>query len=326
MLSELTWLSEDQRRGVEGTVYLRVDVDSHAGTRIGVPALLALMAREQIRGTFFLSLGPDRWGRAVFWVFTRPGFLTKMLRTRAVSMYGLSTCLRGTLLPSINISKSLPNVLASIAAEGHEVGAHCWDHVAWQSQLTRLTSEQIREHVATTVEAFRGIFGRAPAMWASPGWVNTPAALAVLDSSGFSWMSNSRATGPFVPIVGGMELNTVEVPTTVPTLDEELGRDGVDESSYPEHLARQMEATPIKVLTIHAEAEGRKYLPLFERCLQTFRARGWSVTALGELARIAQKRRAHLPRRRIEFQEIPGRSGRVTVALRTSPTPASHCT
>ena len=64
-------------------VALKVDCDTLEGTREGVPRLLEIFAARGIRATFFFTLGPDRSGVAVRRVFTRKGFLRKMIRSRA---------------------------------------------------------------------------------------------------------------------------------------------------------------------------------------------------------------------------------------------------
>jgi hypothetical protein len=53
-------------------IALKVDVDTLRGTLQGVPALLRLFDRYQVRATFLFSLGPDHTGRALRRVF-RPG-------------------------------------------------------------------------------------------------------------------------------------------------------------------------------------------------------------------------------------------------------------
>ena len=62
---------------------LRIDVDTHAGLRDGVPRLLDLLREAKARGTFYVAMGPDRSGLAVLNAL-RPGFLAKMRRTGAV--------------------------------------------------------------------------------------------------------------------------------------------------------------------------------------------------------------------------------------------------
>ena len=116
-------------------VALKVDVDTYAGTRDGVPCLLADMARFGVKATFYFSMGPDNSGKAIRRIFTRPGFLKKMLRTRAPAAYGIKTMLYGTLLPAPMIAESFPHLLRKTEQQGHEVGIHCWDHVKWHDYL-----------------------------------------------------------------------------------------------------------------------------------------------------------------------------------------------
>ena len=84
-------------------VALKVDCDTYIGTREGIPALLDVFARRGIRATFFFTLGPDRSGVAVRRFFTRKGFLKKMWKSRAGSLYGFPTVVYGTLLPAPRI-------------------------------------------------------------------------------------------------------------------------------------------------------------------------------------------------------------------------------
>ena len=66
-------------------VALKVDCDTYEGTRDGIPRLLEIFAARGIRATFFFTLGPDRSGVALRRIFTRKGFLAKMIRSRAPS-------------------------------------------------------------------------------------------------------------------------------------------------------------------------------------------------------------------------------------------------
>ena len=66
---------------------VKVDVCTYAGLQHGVPALMRLFDEFQLRASFFVSCGPDHSGRAIRRLL-RPGFLRKMRRTNAVSMYG----------------------------------------------------------------------------------------------------------------------------------------------------------------------------------------------------------------------------------------------
>src|SRR5262245_50008377 len=92
-------------------VALKIDVDTYRGTREGVPAMLDDLRAAGVRASFYFTLGPDRSGRAILRVFTKPGFLAKMVRTNAVKMYGWKTALYGTLLPAPAIGKRCASIL-----------------------------------------------------------------------------------------------------------------------------------------------------------------------------------------------------------------------
>ncbi|MEK7797150.1 MAG: 4-deoxy-4-formamido-L-arabinose-phosphoundecaprenol deformylase, partial [Pseudomonadota bacterium] len=71
---------------------IKIDVDTERGTRVGVPALVALFREHGVHATFLFSLGPDNTGRALRRIF-RPGFFKKVSRTNVVGTYGIRTLL-----------------------------------------------------------------------------------------------------------------------------------------------------------------------------------------------------------------------------------------
>ena len=93
---------------------LKVDVDTLSGLTEGIPALLKVFAAREIRASFFVALGPDNSGRAIFRVFRQRGFLEKMLRTRAPSVYGFPTMLYGTVLPAPSIGRAAFGLLPRV--------------------------------------------------------------------------------------------------------------------------------------------------------------------------------------------------------------------
>ena len=121
---------------------IKVDVDTHRGTREGVPTLAGLLKRHSVPATFLFSLGPDNTGKAIRRVF-RPGFLKKVGRTRVTQLYGWRTLLSGTLLPAPHIGKRNETILRQVKADGFAVGIHCHDHFRWQDYLHRLSLEKI---------------------------------------------------------------------------------------------------------------------------------------------------------------------------------------
>jgi len=106
-----------------------------------------------------------------------------------------------------------------------------------------------------------------------------------------------------------------QLPTTLPTFDELIGREDLGADPVA-HLLELTSRTPGRdqVFTLHAELEGGKYLEEFARLLREWRARGLQLTDLATYAATLDV--PALPRCRIVSGTVPGRSG--TLALQAA--------
>jgi len=298
------------------TVAWRVDVDTRRGLEEGVDRLLPFFRRAGIRASFFVTMGPDRSGVAIRRAL-RPGFLLKMWRTNPFKLYGLRTLLSGTLLPARPVGAGSPALLRQIADEGHEVAPHGWDHVGWQDRIHRLAPSAIRDDLARAARAFEAIFGQAPHASAAPGWRTSPDALVIQEECGLRYASDTRGEAPFRPWVAGGPLETVQVPTSMPTMDELLGR----VRDLPGALVDALRPG-VNVLTLHAEVEGGALAPALERFAghagQARRA-GAAFTRLDEIAAVALAAGEDLRVAPVIRARVGGRDGWVS-----APGPASR--
>ena len=300
------------------TCGLRVDVCTYEGLQSGVPTLLRLLDRHRIRASFFVALGPDRSGRAVLQAL-RPGFLAKMRRTRAVRVYGWRTILSGTLLPARQMADLADNMRGIVSA-GHELAVHGYDHRAWQDRLHQMSEQRVRRELMQAVDVYRRIIGREPHGFGAPGWQCSPASLRILDELGFAYASDARGRGPFYPRVEGCRLQTVQLPTTLPTLDELLSLGGMDGEGFVDLVCRRVELQAWNVLTLHAEMEGREFQWIAARILARLGANGILPLSLLELReRIRASEEVLVPEAEILQRPIKGRSGRVAVAAGMEP-------
>jgi undecaprenyl phosphate-alpha-L-ara4FN deformylase len=287
---------------------LSIDVDTFRGTRDGVPLLCRLLAAHGIRATFFFSVGPDNMGRHLRRL-VRPRFLVKMLRSRAAGLYGWDILLRGTLWPGTVIGERLGDCLRLAAGAGHEMGFHAWDHYTWQTHIEHMSAEAIRAGVERGVDLMTTIIGATPKCSAAPGWRCTEAALREKERFPFVFNSDCRGQTIFCPLVSGVRFNQPQVPVTLPTYDEVIGRNGIDAESYNDSLMAKLRSDGLNVLTIHAEVEGIVRRDLFERFVQKARALGHEFTTLGALL----EGTSVIPEGRMAPETIPGRDGWVAV-------------
>lgn len=295
----------------ERRVALKVDCDTDEGTREGVPRLLEILAARGIRATFFFTLGPDRSGVAIRRIFTRKGFLKKMLRSRAPSLYGWRTMLAGTLLPAPLIGARGAGAMRAAATAGHETGVHGWDHVGWHDRLERMTLEEIRADYGRAHAEYLRIFGMPARTSAAPGWTANALSLEVQQERSLLYTSDTRGGPCFFPEAGGRTFRTLEIPTTLPTLDETLAwptlRSDADQRGFFREAARGTQ-----VHTIHAEVEGRSKAGLFASILDDWRADGVAFPLLSELAREVLAHHDAVPVRSLSKTTLPGRAGTVT--------------
>ncbi len=292
---------------------LKVDVDTLAGLRQGVPALLDVLEERGIRASFFVALGPDNSGRAIFRVFRQRGFLEKMLRTRAPSLYGLRTMLYGTLLKAPVIGDFAGEILPRVAQAGHEVGLHGYDHVRWHDRLAVMDRGTIGREIAAGQAAFSRSLGYAARAFAAPGWQMSAASREVLAAMGFLYASDTRGVAPYFPRFGGRVSPVPELPTTLPTLDELLGFQGLTAREFFRLILQRLErlSTP-QIFTLHAEVEGgpcrRDFAWFLDRCCE----RGVRFFRLGDWALELLAAREALPAAEVFRGRLPGRAGWVT--------------
>jgi peptidoglycan/xylan/chitin deacetylase (PgdA/CDA1 family) len=291
---------------VQATVALRVDVDTRRGLDEGVPALLELFRRLDIRASFFVAMGPDRSGRALRRAL-RPSFLVKMWRTNPFKLYGIRTLLSGTLLPARLVGAGAPALLRQVADEGHEIAPHGWDHVGWQDRIDRLSPALVRNHLTAAARAFEAVFGTPPHASAAPGWRTSPEALAVQEECGLRYASDTRGTAPFRPWVGDGQLKTIQVPTTMPTMDELLGR----MRAVPDVLLDALRPG-LNVFTLHAEVEGGPLRRAFQTFIERAASRGVAFARLDDVAGRALAAGGEVPFAPVMRARMEGRSGWVS--------------
>lgn len=243
-------------------VGLRIDVDTLRGTQLGVPRLLQLLAKYDTLASFFFSVGPDNMGRHL-WHLLRPAFLKKIIRSKAASLYGWDILMRGTLWPGPIIANKLADIIKQTDIAGHEVGLHAWDHYKWQRKIDDMGSAELKSEIAKGYRMLQKLLGANITCSAVAGWRCTQEVLGLKEQFHFRYNSDCRGTTIFRPGQG----MTPQIPVTLPTYDELIGRQGVNKQNYNAAIINLIRPDALNVYTIHAEVEGISCAPMFEQLL-----------------------------------------------------------
>jgi peptidoglycan/xylan/chitin deacetylase (PgdA/CDA1 family) len=226
-----------------------------------------------------------------------------------VSTYGIRTLLNGILFPGPHVGRRNESVMRATRDKGHEVGIHCYDHIRWQDGLAGMTRTEVFEEFGKARKEFERIF-REPAKTAgAAGWQANGFSLAAYDDAGLLSASDCRGTHPFFPRVDNTVYKTLQIPTTLPTLDELLGRPEYPEDHIVDHYLSLLRSGAPNILTIHAELEGMKKLALFRMFLVKLRARPVEIVTLHDVARDLIKNPSVIPICDLIAGTIDGRSG-----------------
>lgn len=327
------------------TLVLKVDVDTYHGTLEGVPRLLDLLAKEGIRATFLFSLGPDNTGKAVRRVFQK-GFVRKVLAANPTASYGVATMLYGTLLPAPDIGAKPEAVrrMREAKSAGHECGIHGWDHVDWHDRLPSMSRAEVAAAFGRAAERFAGVFGERARVAGAPGWTANGLSVDAYEAEGIEVSSDTRGGAPFVPArADGTPSRVLEIPSTLPTLDELLavplpGSGSQIDKACEVLRARVREgpaadgagaaapsfASPVDVHSIHTEIEGGPaFSEPFARLLAGWKEDGVAFFTLGGLSGRIRSASAspdppRLPVRHLTFTTLPGRATPVATGGETA--------
>jgi undecaprenyl phosphate-alpha-L-ara4FN deformylase len=283
-------------------VGLRIEVATLRGTRRAVPRLAAILKEHGARATFLLNLGPDRTGRAL-------GSLPRVSRLRC---YGLRALLSGTFLPAADVGLRCGDALRALPKEGHEAGILAFDRADWVNHIAGADEAWTAAAMQRARERYEEIFGVPALTHGAPGWRMNRFAYRYSQRLGFRHCSDTRGSGPFIPIIRGEVVACPQLPTTLPTLDE-LVASGLDtDGAVQRLLAASREPAPVgHVLTLRAEVEGTVYAAALQALLAGWRALGMEAVPLRDYATGLELSR--LPRRVVDEERTAGARAPIAV-------------
>lgn len=274
---------------------LRIEVATLRGTRVAARQLAALLKTHRAGATFLFSLGPDHTGRA----------LDSLPAVPKWKCFGPVALLSGTLLPGADIGARCADDMRAIRAEGFETGILAYDRAGWIRHAARANEAWTRAAMQRARNRYEDIFATPALTQGAPGWQMNRFAFRHTQRLGFRHCSDTRGSGPFIPVVNGEIAACPQLPTTLPTLDELLAG-GLNPEEAVRRLLELARKPPPEghVHTLRAEVEGTVFEPALRALLEGWRSLGHELVSLGDYA--AALDLAHLPRRVIADQPVPG--------------------
>jgi undecaprenyl phosphate-alpha-L-ara4FN deformylase len=204
-----------------------------------------------------------------------------------------------------------------------------------------MTRSQIEEVVAKEHARFVEIFGEPARFQAAPGWTATPLSVEVQGAHGLVATSDTRGGEPFFPIrADGTPSKVLEIPSTLPTLDELLAiHRGADARETVCKIFRMRmrkseaaagggtgpaarapgqtaDRAAIEVHSIHTEIEGAaSFHDWFAEQLRGWKSDGVSFLTFEEICRTLLPAPAPARSERDESASTPARSAREQISI-----------
>ncbi|HTZ41684.1 MAG TPA: polysaccharide deacetylase family protein [Candidatus Omnitrophota bacterium] len=246
----------------EKTFALRVDVESDRGIREGLPKLLDLLKKHNIKASFYLVMGGES---NILEILKYRRNMTSSAE-RSMKIWTLKDKIRMALFPR-DFAAANKEILGRILNEGHELGVHGWKHREWTRGLNQI---DINNEITKAVSKYEKLFGKKPISWASPGFNTNENVINILNESGFKFTSDFE--GENLKNYGRLK----NVPITIcgenktPIIEWMISQGKTDDEIL-QHIKRESNNHKIISFYIHDLFEARFKLDLLEKIFEFFK-------------------------------------------------------
>lgn len=295
------------------TVAIRVDVDTLAGLRKGVPRLLEVFGDLKVQCSFFVVMGPDAMGRR-FKRLGQKNYLKRILKVnpfRLIRNYGVLPFLYGTLLPPPKVGAAHPDILRDISRRGHELAPHGYDHDRWADHyFTDLSDDEIRTDFSNACGTFVDACGRAPRSFGAPNWRSDFRVYAAESEAGMLYASDLRGRCPFFPCEDGRRADILQIPVTLPCAHEVL-QAGVSKQDIASEIVGRL-VDGLNIWCIHGWFEGMSEWGVVREFVSLAREAGYGFVRMDEVAEELARGKEAIPGCGIGRTALTGGIGEVT--------------
>jgi undecaprenyl phosphate-alpha-L-ara4FN deformylase len=296
-------------------IALKIDVDNLSAIELGVPRLSQLLLERECGATFFWSLGHEKNG-----TFLRPARGLRRFHGAGVqalnARFGWKSLLRGSFLPSPALKRGALTAIKALQSSSFEHGVRPTQNYEWQRHIPHWSPTETVNVLQNDVALFTRLSGQIPVAFSAKSWQGNRGVYRAEQIAQISFSSDTRGISPFFPVSNAEVSRCMQLPVTLPMLEEIQPFSGVDRVDVILALTRQ-ESTFGHVYNAAADFDGVQAADDFARLLDGWLAQGYQVVSLGEMYR--QIKIADVPYHDVEYLPCEGRYGLLATQGRPYP-------
>ena len=254
---------------------LRIDLESQKGIEEGLPRILNLLAKYNIKASFYITMG----GESNIWDLVR--YRKKLPGERKIKVFSKRELLRMAFLPKDFIDENKRN-LKRILEEGHELGIHGWKHRSWTRALERIN---IEKQINLSIKKYWALFGTKPISFCSPAFRINKKVVDILDKKDFKVISDLKGEKPFKL----KDTNIINVPITIkgknntPIIEYLVGERFPDKEIL-EYLIKEIKEKKLATMYVHGMFECINKINLLDNLFENIKKKKIPIKTIKEIA------------------------------------------
>ena len=256
-------------------VALRIDLESQKGIKEGVPKILNLLAKHDIKASFYLTMGGESN------LLDLLGYRKKIPGKRKINVFSKKELIRMILFPR-DFAKENKSILKRILGEGHELGIHGWKHRTWTRGLEKIN---IEKQIDNSIKKYWLLFGKKPETFCSPAFRINKKVIQILNRKGIKIISDLEGEKSFkIP-----DTNIINVPITIKgknntPIIEYLTGEGFNDEEILEYLLKKMKEKKLATIYVHGMFECIKKIDLLDNLFENLKKEKIPIKTIKEIA------------------------------------------
>lgn len=246
------------------TTFISIHVDGYYGLIDGVPTLLNLFDKYNIKATFFVNMGKEA---SIFEILKYRTKELKSIEKNVLNRYNKIQFLRMALFPH-KLGCGNFKILREIEKKGHEVQPHCWSHLLWTRNFENL---DIRRQFYLMIKNYKKCFNKNPLGFVPPTWKYNPGVLEEMKKFNFKYLGIKNKLKK-----SELKKDILFIPLSFNKNPEELLNEGLNKKQILEIYKKESKKNYVNWY-FHADFEGIKEIKLLEEILKLLNGREFNT-------------------------------------------------